>query len=183
MSFSSGVTCAACGAVRLSQALTIVTVRVFGALPDFIHGDTDTPAWACAVRARVFCARMRFGAPKPLVIWALLHAAGSNLAVYLRAGPELLRTVAWRRTSVRNRAVECRFRPRYAPFGARERVPWPVRRMARSRMYTTRTTLNTHANDRVHAKRGPHRRWVITSGLTRGVAFTLRKRASAGAAR
>eukprot|EP00964_Phaeocystis_antarctica_P117776 scaffold81599_cov85-Phaeocystis_antarctica.AAC.4 len=82
MSFSSGVSCAACGAVSLSQALTIVTVRVFGALPDFIHRDTDTPGvWACAVRARgVLCARMRFGAPKPLVIWALLHAAGSNLA-------------------------------------------------------------------------------------------------------
>ena len=81
----------------MSQALTIVTVRVFGALLDFILRDTDTPAWACAVRAPgAFCARMRFGAPKPLVIWAQLHAAGSNLAVYLRAGPELLRTVAWR---------------------------------------------------------------------------------------
>eukprot|EP00964_Phaeocystis_antarctica_P020112 scaffold11109_cov66-Phaeocystis_antarctica.AAC.1 len=30
------------------------------------------------------------------VIWAQLHAAGSNLAVCLRAGPELLGTVAWR---------------------------------------------------------------------------------------
>ena len=39
---------------------------------------------------------MRVGAPKPLVIWAQLHAAGSNLAVCLRAGPELLGTVAWR---------------------------------------------------------------------------------------
>jgi hypothetical protein len=25
---------------------------------------------------------MRFGAPEPLVIWAQLHAAGSNLAAY-----------------------------------------------------------------------------------------------------
>ena len=29
-----------------------------------------------------------------LVIWAQLHAAGSNLAVCLRTGPELLGTVA-----------------------------------------------------------------------------------------
>jgi len=40
--------------------------------------------------------KMRFGAPEPLVIWAQLHAAGSDLAVCLRAGPELLGTVAWR---------------------------------------------------------------------------------------
>eukprot|EP00964_Phaeocystis_antarctica_P016942 scaffold9330_cov84-Phaeocystis_antarctica.AAC.3 len=132
---------------------------------------------------------MRFGAPKPLVIWALLHAAGSNLAVYLRAGPELLRTVAWRVhigpsvTGPLSAASARDMCARAARVGARERVPWPVRRMARSRMYTAHPTLNTHANDRVHAKRGPHRRWVITSGLTRGVAFTLRKRASAGAAR
>ena len=66
---------------------------------------------------------------------------------------------------------------------ARERVPWPVRRMARSRMYTIRTTLHTHADDRVHVRRGPLRRWVITSGLLRRVAFTSRKRASAGIAR
>ena len=38
--------------------------------------------------------KTRFGAPEPLVIWAQLHAAGSNLAVCLRAGPELLGTVA-----------------------------------------------------------------------------------------
>jgi hypothetical protein len=31
---------------------------------------------------------------EPLVIWAQLHAAGSNLTVCLRAGPELLGTVA-----------------------------------------------------------------------------------------
>jgi hypothetical protein len=37
---------------------------------------------------------MRFGAPEPLVIWAQLHAAGSNLAVCLRVGPEPLGTVA-----------------------------------------------------------------------------------------
>ena len=38
---------------------------------------------------------MRFGGPSPLVIWAQLHESGSNLAVCLRAGPELLGTVAW----------------------------------------------------------------------------------------
>jgi hypothetical protein len=38
--------------------------------------------------------KTRFGAPEPLVIWAQLHAAGSNLAVCLRTGPELLGTVA-----------------------------------------------------------------------------------------
>jgi hypothetical protein len=32
--------------------------------------------------------------PEPLVIWAQLLAAGSNLAVCLRAGPEPLGTVA-----------------------------------------------------------------------------------------
>ena len=138
-----------------------------------------------------FCARMRFWAPNPLVIWAQLHEAGSNLAVCLRAGPELLRTVKWRsRASVCNRAVECRFvRPRYARrpvAGERACAVGPCGEwLARSRMYTIRTTLHTHPNDRVHvhAKRGPHRRWVITSGLMRGVAFTSRRRASAGTAR
>ena len=38
--------------------------------------------------------KMRFGAPESLVIWGQLHAAGSNLAVCLRAGPEPLVTVA-----------------------------------------------------------------------------------------
>jgi hypothetical protein len=38
--------------------------------------------------------KTRFRAPEPLVIWAQLHAAGSNLAVCLRAGPEPLGTVA-----------------------------------------------------------------------------------------
>jgi len=37
---------------------------------------------------------MRFGAPEPLGIWAQLRAAGSNLAVSMCAGPELLGTVA-----------------------------------------------------------------------------------------
>jgi len=60
---------------------------------------------------------------------------------------------------------------------ARERVPWPVWRMARSRMYTIHTTLHTYANDRVHAKRGPHRQWVITSGLMRGVRPSPRAKA------
>ena len=38
--------------------------------------------------------KMRFGAPEPLGIWAQLRAAGSNLAVSMCAGPELLGTVA-----------------------------------------------------------------------------------------
>ena len=38
---------------------------------------------------------MRFGRPSPLVLWAQLYESGSNLAVCLRAGPELLGTVAW----------------------------------------------------------------------------------------
>ena len=66
---------------------------------------------------------------------------------------------------------------------ARERVPWPVRRMACSRMYTIRTTLHTHADDRVHVRRGPLRRWVITSGLMRGECVLLgqlRSRSSFG---
>ena len=41
-----------------------------------------------------FLTQNAFGAPEPLVIWAQLHAAGSNLAVCLRAGPEPLGTVA-----------------------------------------------------------------------------------------
>ena len=66
---------------------------------------------------------------------------------------------------------------------ARERVPWPVRRMACSRMYTIHTTLHTHADDRVHVRRGPLRRWVITSGLMRGECVLLgqlRSRSSFG---
>ena len=38
---------------------------------------------------------MRFGGPSPLVIWAQLHESDSNLAVCLRAGPDLFGTVAW----------------------------------------------------------------------------------------
>ena len=186
MSFSS-VSCAACGAVRLSQALTIVTVRVFGALLDFILRDTDTPAWACAVRARgVLCTNAFCGSE-----------AARRLGPTPRGRLKFGRILACRTRTTQNRRVEGAHRSVTGPLSAasardmrpsareieRERVPWPVRRMARSRMYTTHTTLNTHANDMVHAKRGPHRRWVITSGLTRGVAFTLRKRASAGVAR
>ena len=39
--------------------------------------------------------KMRFGGPSPLVTWAQLHESGSNLAVCMRAGPELHGTVAW----------------------------------------------------------------------------------------
>jgi len=39
--------------------------------------------------------KTRFGAPEPLVIWAQLHARGLKFGrVCLRAGPELLGTVA-----------------------------------------------------------------------------------------
>ena len=48
------------------------------------HGDVDS---GCSLK-------MRFGAPEPLGIWAQLRAAGSNLAVSMCAGPELLGTVA-----------------------------------------------------------------------------------------
>ena len=37
--------------------------------------------------------KTRFEAPEPLVIWVQLLAAGSNLAVCLRAGPELVGTM------------------------------------------------------------------------------------------
>ena len=39
-------------------------------------------------------------------MWAQLHAAGSNLAVCLRAGPKTLGTGNRRVKDVRNRAVE-----------------------------------------------------------------------------
>ena len=169
--------------VRSSQAVTIVNVCVFGALPDCMHRDTDTPAWACAVRARgVLCTNAFWGSE-----------AARHLGPTPRGRLKFGRILACRTRTTQNRRVEGAHRSVTGPLSAasardmrpsaRERVPWPVRRMARSRMYTTHTTLNTHANDRVHAKRGPHRRWVITSGLTRGVAFTSRKRASAGTAR
>ena len=45
------------------------------------------------------------GLPEPLVIWAQLHAAGSNLAVCLRAGPNRSEPSREGRASVCNRAV------------------------------------------------------------------------------
>ena len=54
--------------------------------------------------------KTRFGAPEPLVIWAQLHAAVSNLAVCLRAGPNRSEPSREGRASVCNRAVERRFR-------------------------------------------------------------------------
>jgi len=109
---------------------------------------------------------------RPAQIWPYTCVPDPNNSEPSRAG----------RASARNRAVECRFRPRYAfemRPSARESVcrgPY-VRRMARSRMYTIHTTLHTYANDRVHAKRGPHRQWVITSGLMRGVRPSPRAKA------
>ena len=163
----------ACGTVRLSQALTIVTVCVFGALPDFYY----TPRYRytrvgvrgarpgrfvheCVLGHRN---RSSFGpnSTRPAQIWPYTCLPDPNHSEPARAG----------RTSVCNRAVECRFRPR-SPGGprasARERVPWPVLRMARSWLYTIHTTLQTHANDRVHAKRALQRegraektRWIL----------------------
>ena len=171
MSFSSCFMCTtACGTVRLSLAVTVVTVRVFGALPDCIHRDTDTPRVGVRgarpgrfVHECVFGLRSRSSlgpnSTRPAQIWPYTCVLDPNYSEPSRAG----------RASVCNRAVECRFRPRYAPVGERACAgPWPVRRMARSRMYTINTTPHTHANDRVHVRRGPLRRWVITSGLMRG---------------
>ena len=189
MSFSSCFMCTtACGTVRLSLAVTVVTVRVFGALPDCIHRDTDTPRVGVRgartgrfVHECVFGLRSRSSlgpnSTRPAQIWPYTCVLDPNYSEPSRAG----------RASVCNRAVECRFRPRYAPAGsARERVPcgpctcgeW---RAAGCTLYT-RHYIHTHANDRVHAKRGPLRRWVITSGLMRGecVLLGLRSRSSFG---
>ena len=57
-------------------------------------GDLGTQLGRKRLNVIVPSLKTRFGAPEPLVIWAQLHAAGSNLAVCLRAGPELLGTVA-----------------------------------------------------------------------------------------
>eukprot|EP00964_Phaeocystis_antarctica_P162244 scaffold136178_cov178-Phaeocystis_antarctica.AAC.1 len=116
--------------VRLSQAVTIVNVCVFGALPDCMHRDADTPAWACAVRARgVLCTNAFSGSESARHLGPTPRGRLKLGRICLRAGPELLRTVKWRsRASVCNRAVECRFRPRdiarRPPSPARERVPW-----------------------------------------------------------
>ena len=57
-------------------------------------GDLGTQLGRKRLNVIVPSLKTRFGAPEPLVIWAQLHAAGSNLAVCLRAGPGLLGTVA-----------------------------------------------------------------------------------------
>jgi hypothetical protein len=57
-------------------------------------GDLGTQFGRKRLNVIVPSLKTRFGAPEPLVIWAQLHAAGSNLAVCLRTGPELLGTVA-----------------------------------------------------------------------------------------
>ena len=57
-------------------------------------GDLGTQLGRKRLNVIVPSLKTRFGAPEPLVIWAQLHAAGSNLGVCLRAGPELLGTVA-----------------------------------------------------------------------------------------
>ena len=57
-------------------------------------GDLGTQLGRKRLNVIVPSLKTRFGAPEPLVIWAQLRAAGSNLAVCLRTGPELLGTVA-----------------------------------------------------------------------------------------
>ena len=58
-------------------------------------GDLGTQLGRKRLNVVVPSLKTRFGAPEPLVIWAQLHATGSNLAaVCLRTGPELLGTVA-----------------------------------------------------------------------------------------
>ena len=107
MSFSS-VSCAACGAVRLSQALTIVTVRVFGALLDFILRDTDTPAWACAVRARgVLCTNAFCGSE-----------AARRLGPTPRGRLKFGRILACRTRTTQNRRVEGAHRSVAGPLSA-----------------------------------------------------------------
>ena len=184
----------ACGTVRLSLAVTVVTVRVFGALPDCIHRDTDTPRVGVRgarpgrfVHECVFGLRSRSSlgpnSTRPAQIWPYTCVLDPNYSEPSRGGVGAHRSVTVPLSAASARDICAR-------ASARERVchPWPVRRMARSRIAAgctlyTRHYTHTHANDRVHAKRGPHRRWVITSGLTRRVAFPSRKRASAGTAR
>ena len=57
-------------------------------------GDLGTQFGRLSLNVIASSLKTRFGAPEPLVVWAQLHAAGSNLAVCLRAGPEPLGTVA-----------------------------------------------------------------------------------------
>ena len=55
--------------------------------------------------------------PKPLVIWAQLHEAGSNLAVCLCAGPELLGTTEPSREGRASVSVVCVTEPlRFSDF-------------------------------------------------------------------
>ena len=57
-------------------------------------GDLGTQLGRKRLNVIVPSLKTRFEAPDSLVIWAQLHAAGSNLAVCLRAGSELLGTFA-----------------------------------------------------------------------------------------
>eukprot|EP00964_Phaeocystis_antarctica_P095853 scaffold62249_cov92-Phaeocystis_antarctica.AAC.1 len=119
-----------------------------------MHRDIDTPAWACAVRARgVLCTNGNaFSGSKAVRHW------GPTPRGRLKFGRML---ACWTRTT-QNRRVEGAHRSVTGPLSAasaradmrgprpsaREGVPWPVRRMARSRTYTMHTTLHKHANDR-----------------------------------
>ena len=56
-------------------------------------GDLGTQLGRRPLNVIASSLKTRFGAPEPLLIWAQLHAVGSNLAVCLRAEPKLLETV------------------------------------------------------------------------------------------
>ena len=103
MSFSS-VSCAACGAVRLSQALTTVTVRcltVYTAIP-------GTPAWACVVRARgVLCTNAFLGSE-----------AACHFGPTPRGRLKFGRILACRTRTTQNRRVRGAHRPVTGPLSA-----------------------------------------------------------------
>ena len=167
MSFSSCFMCTtACGTVRLSLAVTVMTVRVFGALPDCIHRDTDTPRVGVRgarpgrfVHECVFGLRSRSSlgpnSTRPAQIWPYACVLDPNYSEPSRAG----------RASVCNRAVECRFRPRYAPAGA------VGERACDSRVARVRAENGTQPD--VHYTHGTTYTHMLTTGCMRRGALTV----------
>jgi hypothetical protein len=81
-------------------------------------GDLGTQFGRLSFNVIASSLKTRFRAPEPLVIWAQLHAASSNLTVYLRAGPEPLAEPSREgRALVCSRAVERCFRAISADCG------------------------------------------------------------------
>ena len=107
MSFSS-VSCAACGAVRLSQALTIV----FGALPDRLY----TPRYRYPSRGRARCAPGAFCSRITNAFW------GSEAARHLGPTPrdrlKFGRILACRTRTTQNRRGEGAHRSVTGPLSA-----------------------------------------------------------------